>query len=123
MKNIIQMASILIVVVIIIVGGVLIKMFLVGNVMRPERITIFETEIEETNITIKGKFVQDSSLAFKEFKYRIDANNLYIKVYSTVVSSLYRYGDVNIELAGDELRNISNIYIEDSKTNRLIWEK
>ena len=106
-----------------IVGGILVKMFLLGSVMPAKRVTIIETRVKESKITIKGKFLQDSALAFRGFQYRIDGNNLYIKIYKTLISGKYKSGDADLEIKDKNCRDISNIYIEDTKDCVLIWSK
>jgi len=114
--------SCVLVIIAIIIGGIIMKMFAVGNVMDVNRISMIRVDVEKDQIKVEGRFLQDSALAFKGYDYRIDNDNIYIKVYSTVVSPIHKYGIVDITINGDFL-NIKNIYFEDSAHKLQIWSK
>ena len=105
----------------LIVGGFLGSILLTENVMRVERITIYETKVESSNVSISGGFRQDSALAYKGYKHRIADNTLYITIYEVLVSNHYRSGNFDIILSGD-FSALQKIILEDSQSERVIWE-
>jgi flagellar basal body-associated protein FliL len=107
----------------IIVGGAVTNMFLFGSVMPAKRITVIDIAVTDRSVTVNGNFLQDSALAYRGFKYRIEGHKLYIKIYKTLVSPLYKYGFVKVVINEEGISDVSKIYIEDGKDNRLIWEK
>jgi len=106
---------------VLITGGIIfVKMFIIGNLMDIERVSISNIAIDNTKMEINGGFFQDSALAYKGCKYRIEGNNIYVKIYSTVVSSFYKYGNIKIVINGD-LSEIQNVYLEDLNNKKAIW--
>ena len=105
------------------IGGVIVlKIFLSGSVMPAERILITEVSVNESSVYIQGDFVHDSALAYKGFKYRVDGQKLFIKVYSVVVSPFHKYGRVDISII-DDFSNIQEVYLEDNSKQLQIFEK
>ena len=97
----------------------MLKTFLFGNIMSVNRIQAAQATVDDARIEIYGEF-QDSALAYRGFRYRIENGSLYVKVYSVVVSPLYKYGAVKIDIEGD-FANITNIFLEDNDNIKLIW--
>lgn len=113
-------SSIFIIVIFIIV--IFVKLFIIGNLMSIERITINKVIVSESNVEVMGDFYRDSSLSFSGYKYRIDNGRMYIKIYSSFVSEMHRYSkfDINIK---DDVKDIFAIYLEDFNNNKVIWQK
>ena len=99
---------------------VLVKLFIIGKIMPPDRITVQNISIDNDIIRIDGGFYRDSALAYRGYKYRIEDDNLYVKVYCVLVSDIYKYGKVDIDING-QFSNLQNIYFEDQDNVLLVW--
>jgi hypothetical protein len=116
-----QMIAGIICIVIIIGGAVLLKTFIIGSLESVDIVPLNHISVSDTEIALSGE-LQASALAYKGFKYRIDGETMYVRVYSVVVSSFHKYGTIQIGIDGD-FSNINKIYVEDSDNQRLIWDR
>jgi uncharacterized protein YxeA len=102
------------------IGGFMMKSFIFGGEIRAGAIGLVKANVNETEIRVSGDFILESSKAYKNYRYRIDGNNVYIKIYGTLVSSIYRYGAFDISIKGD-FSLIENVYLEGHGEETLIW--
>lgn len=109
-------------VILITIGGFGMKSFFIGEVIRPGAIGLINTSVRNDSVQVSGTFVLESSKAYKDYSYRIDGNNLYIKIYGVLVSPFHRYGSFNINIKGD-FSIIKHIYLENDKEQNCIWNE
>jgi hypothetical protein len=104
-------------------GGVFaVKSFIIGGIIRPGAIGEIRLTASDSRIQVSGRFMLDSAKAYKNYSYRVEGSNMYIKIYGTLVSSFHRYGVFDIKIDGD-FSTITKIYLEDNNEKQLIWEK
>jgi|GEM_PF-3014129 len=108
---------------ILVVGSIAFKIFIIGDAWNPDSIRITEIYVRGSQIQFSGDLGTSSANVYKDHKYRTDGNDMYIKIYSTVVSSFYTSDKFDISIY-DDFTGVTAIYLEDNKGNiKLIWEK
>jgi predicted small secreted protein len=122
MKTILIISICVVVVLIVIAGVFFVKYFVVGKTMNPDVIGQIKVDVSDHQVQLSGSFVLASAEAYKNYHYRIDDNNMYIKIYGTIVSAIHKSGIFDIVIDGN-FSDIKTIYLEDDSSQQIIWEK
>jgi len=104
---------------VIIVIGAYLHFFVIRRLVSVANRPIGEVVVDDSGITMEVRFAL-STQSFARYSYRIQGDNLYVRIYYVLIGSRGYY---TIELLGDEYRDISNIYLEDRRNQRLIWSR
>lgn len=89
--------------------------YISGRELHPNSITITYLNVENNKIQLKGRFLASAEV-YKKYKYRIDGDKLYIKIYTALCGG----GDIDISITGD-FSMINEVYIEGVDNERMIW--
>ena len=96
--------------------------FFKGEVIRPGAIGMIDVGMTANHVNVKGTFILESSKAYKDYKFRVEGENLYITIYGVLVSSFYKYGVFDIKIDGN-FSDIKNVYFEGKGETNQIWSQ
>jgi len=119
MKKLFLVVAILLGLLVLIAIGAYLYVFVVGRLVDAEKPPALYVIVDDSGISLTVRF-PFSATSFARYSYRIEGGNLYVRIYYVLIGSR---GTFTIELLGDMYSDISNIYIEDRRNQRLIWSR
>lgn len=97
---------------------VFIKLFLIGSIANCNSYHINEFSIQDDTLLVYLQNL-DSALVTKKYRYNIENDIVYIRIYKGLRINKKEQGDIKIKIP---IENIKKVTIQDKNQEKIIWE-